>query len=317
MITGLEDDYFCVHNPIPVNVTVPADANQTLKLNLYIGGVAQLQRDAVFYTITRNGANNVYYVNLSEWVRQLMVNFEEIYTYTSSPVEHPNTYVKNIEVRFTNDVGYTESITKSFVHCAVNDFESREGCCDTCCVKVWKCYPFSSPVGGWMKRVLLIPSNDDFLDYNLDICENVDYETSCCKGVYIKWLNENGYYSYWLFPPFKTIERDGNEIMRKPRNIFAASQTSNEDTVGFDTKETVEIRDKIPKQYWNMLKSLIGSPEVYMLHPNWEIGSDEVLPSDWIKIIQNKPKFEAESRWGTAEFDMKFDMPLVYTQKRI
>lgn len=313
MITGLEEDYYCVHNPIPVNVTVAAGANETLKLNLYINGVAQLQRDAVFYTITRNGSNNTYYIDLSEWVRQFMADFEEVYTYTTTPTNRNHPYVKTVTVTFSNST-YNESVTREFVHCALDSYDINGLCCEQCCTKVWKCYPFSAPVGGWSQRVMFIPIEDEF-DLDLDICENVDYDVSCCKGAYVKWLNEKGHYSYWLFTNFKTIEREGKEILRIPRNVFNPSQTSNEDTVGFDTTETLQVRDKIPKPYWSTLKSLVGSPEVYMLSPNW--SGVEAVPSDWIKIIQNKPKFETETRFATAEFEMKFDLPKAYTQKRI
>lgn len=240
-----------------------------------------------------------------------MARFREEHTYSDTPEIVSNIYVKSLTIEF--DVGgntFTE--TRRFVHCALPEyvlsvFE------EDCCLKIWKCYPFSAPAGGWDNRVLLIPNTD--IEPDISICGCVDYDLSCCKGVYIKWLNNKGYYSYWLFPNFKTIERDGDEIFRVPRSVFDKDRTSNEETGGFDVSEKISIGDKIPEPYWDQLKTLVGSPEVYMLSPLWELGSAECKPEDWIRIIQDSPKFERNTKNNVADFEMAFDLPKVYSQK--
>lgn len=303
-ITGLESDYYCAHNPLPIEVTNPADF---LYMQIRIGGSPMLATPPTFYPLA-----GVFKVDISAWVRQFMDMFGEQESYTDIPTVYANDYVRSMEIAFIDPEGAEESVTRKFVHCALDSY-SLSQFEDDCCVKIWKCYPFSSPIGGWDDRVLVIPDEEP----DIDICGCVDFDESCCRGVYLKWLNAKGYYSYWLFPNFKEITREGEEILRVPRNVFNPDRTSNEDTVGFDTTEAIKVFDKIPAPFWDQLKTLVGSPEVYLLRPTWEIGSDLVEPSDWIKIIQEKPKFERNTKYNSAEFEMEFSLPRVYTQKLI
>lgn len=301
-IIGLESDYYCAHNPIPVEVT---GATDYLYLQIRIGGNDMLTDPPIFYPI-----GNTFKVDLSAWVRQFMAAFADDKTYTDTPTVYANDYVRTMEVVFISPQG-EQTATRKFVHCALDSY-SLSPYDDDCCIKVWKCYPFSAPVGGWDDRVMLVVDEEP----ELDVCGCVDYDATCCRGVYLKWLNAKGYYSYWLFPNFKTIAREGEEILRTPRNVFSTDRTSNEETAGFDVTETIEIRDRIPSPYWDQLKTLVGSPEVYMLRPTYELGAD-VAPSDWIRIIQDAPEFERNSKNNTADFEMTLSLPRVYTQKRI
>lgn len=323
-ITGLNSDYYCCHNPIPVqvDVVIPEEVSR-LQLSFAPGGSESELYRPIFYNFERVGGSNIFRADISAWIRQFMANFEEQHTYTTTPTTVDQDYVTSIGVIFrtldnAGDVVEESSVTKKFVNCALDSYNLNDTDEEFCCVKVWQCYPFSSPFDGWDSRVLLIPTDGGNICGTIPfICEKYDYDASCCRGAYLKWLNDKGYYSYWLFPDFKTIVREGKEIDRMPRSVFDPSRTSNEDTLGFDTTETVEVRDKIPKPYWDTLKTLVGSPEVYILRPSWDPGVDDTAsPADWIKIIQAKPKFESETRFSTAEFKIEFDLPKVYTQKR-
>lgn len=305
-IIGLGSDYYCAHNPLPVEVTGMPTNSMTMQVR--IGGVNQIAIPPVFYSI-----GGVFKVDLSGWVRQFMVPMAETKTYTTTPVIGSNTNIRQMEVVFTSS-GINQTITRRFVHCALDsyhlsDFE------DDCCVRIWKGYPFSAPVAGWNQKVMFIPNTD--IEPDVDICGCVHYDRSMCEGTYIKWLNAKGYYSYWLFPPALSITRDGDELFKMPRNIFNPDRSSNEDTAGFKTEEYVKVFDKIPRIYWDQLKTIVGSPEVYMLSPTWKPGRTSAQPSDWIKIIQDSPTFERNRRNRTADFEMTFELPKVFTQKRI
>lgn len=319
-ITGLESDYYCVHNPIPIEVTVTSDEFEVSQLRVTFGDDPETSiYRPIFYSFITEGSEYTFRIDLSRWVRQYMANFEEIYTYTTTPTTQDQPYTTPITINF-EAVGTeeTDTVTRTFVHCALDSYSLEEDDDPFCCVKIWQCYPFSSPFDGWDSRVLVIPTGDGNICSTIPfVCGKYDFDISCCKGAYLKWLNDKGYYSYWLFPNFKIRNREGKEIDRKPRSVFNTSRTSNEDTAGFDVTEVLTIRDIIPKPYWPTLRSLVGSPEVYILRPSWEPGTDDTAtPKDWIKIIQNKPEFETDAKFNTAEFEMDFDPPKVYTQKR-
>lgn len=306
-ITGLESDYYCVHNPIPVEISGVVGDTVTMQI-LDADANPLLGRMPIFYAFS-----GVSKIDISRWVRNFMAEFRETETYTSDPEIVDNSYVETFKVRFIDGAG-NETVTRRFVHCALPEY-SLSVMEDDCCLKVWKCYPFSAPTTGWDSRVLLIPNTD--VEPDLTVCGCVDYDTTCCRGVYIKWLNAKGYYSYWLFPNFSNIEREAEEVFRTPRSVFDKDRTSNEETGGFDAIEKITVGDKIPEPYWDQLKTLVASPEVYMLSPLWEIGSDECAPDNWIRIIQDGPSFERNTKNNSADFEITFELPKVYTQKLI
>lgn len=305
-VIGLSSDYYCAHNPLPVQVTGMPTSSMSMQIS--IGGVNQIEQPPVFYSI-----GGVFKVDLSGWVRQFLVTMAETKSYTSSPVISANNYITQMKIDFVS-AGITQTITRRFVHCALesyslSDFE------DNCCVRIWKGYPFSAPVAGWNQKVMFIPNSN--IEPEVDICGCVHFDRSMCEGTYIKWLNSKGYYSYWLFPLAIKVTRNGDELFKTPRSIFNPDRSSNEDTAGFVSEEIVVVRDKVNKIYWEQLTSLVGSPEIYLLRPTWKAGQSVAAPSDWIKIIQENPTFPRDYRHNTADFEMTFELPKLFTQKRI
>lgn len=304
MITGLEQDNYCAHNPIPVVVSDDEEIilPTIIEMQISVGGVDQLATPPVFYAI-----GGIFKINLSAWVKQLLPRFEDLIEYTEDVVVHPNPYSVEATIKFSGE-GYTEEITRSFLHCVNNEF----GWFTPSCIKMWRCYPFST-LDSELNRVAVIPMGDEAPE--IDACETIDYDPSCCPGVYLKWLNENGYYYYWLFPQVDEHARESEELFKVPRNIFDPIVSSNEDTVGFEATDTRTLRDKIHYNFWPMFYSLASSPEVYILNPKW--GGGTVTPNDWIKVIQSKPEFATNSKNTIADFEMDFQYPKVYTQTLI
>lgn len=214
------------------------------------------------------------------------------------------------------DVFDSATVTKKFANCAIdNNLQESDTCIDKC-AKVWRYYPFSALIG-LDARMMSISTSED-CPAVFGTCEGIDYDPYPCKGFYLKWLNDRGFYNYWMFPPLEEYNSEGEEIDLIPRNPFSQFKSSNRDTLGMEVEETVTIRDRIPKEYWDTLATLIGSPEVYMLRPNWEPGVDlTATPNDWIKMTLDDPEFTRNRRNNYAEFEVTLVYPFTYTQKRI
>lgn len=324
VITGLEGNYYCAHAPIPVEIQVDSTSYAFHPLEVkfaFTSSPSVFEYTARFYNIERDGNTNTFYVDLAPWVRQMMNDFEETYTYTTTASTYENLNVKSINVTFTAIGGETvieeSTVTKKYANCAIpTTLEDDNNCLDKC-VKVWRYYPFSALFDGFDSRILSI-STGESCPAIFGTCEGISYVNDVCKGVYIKWLNDRGYYSYWLFPPIEEEVSEGEEIDLIPRNPFSPYKSSNRDTLGMEVEELVTIRDKVPREYWSTIATLIGSPEVYMLRPDWELGIDDVAtPNDWIKMTMDKPKFERVKRYNYAEVEIELIYPYTYTQKRI
>src|SRR5690606_24293918 len=129
----------------------------------------------------------------------------------------------------------------------------------------------------------------------------VDHDTECCKGTYVKWLNDSGYYSYWLFKKSVSEELEAEEIYYTPEDIFANPRIKGRVTAGLTPTDTITVREKISDKYYEMLRSLIYSPDVYILRDDYVLGSD-VSPSDWKRVTQDSPSIELDRRNNTIEF---------------
>lgn len=308
-VTGLENNNYCAHSPIPVQlVSDTGEGNVVFYIQLLIGGVGMLDIPGKLYSF-----GNTARLDLSPWIKLAMERFEEIRTYTTNLQTVADTYKKNIMVQFTGEdsLGDIEQIdiNRTFLHCALKEGRIIEDGITN--VRVWKGFPISWVEGS--NRLLVVPNGSTAPA----IPKQIEYIQDNCQGTYVKWLNEYGYYSYWLFPYSRLYQTSGDEYYRTPRSIFDTNKTSNEDTVGFEATEKITLKDLIPKKYYPQFRSLVFSPEVYMLDPQYNFNT-VIQPGKWIKIIQSDPEFEREvlSR-NSAEFEIEFDLPKPYTQTRL
>lgn len=308
-IVGLNDDYYCVHVPIPVSVFPDSGPyeNPYFEFRLKINGVDLLEPFPILYS-RENTAN----LDLAPWVKLGMEKFQDLTPYTSTLVTHENPYMTTMEMTFTlrdssNVMGEVETITKTFVHCAIPQglyiADQREF------IKVWKGFPISWQSGD--DRLKIIPNVSPSI-----AGKYVEFDQSKCTGTYIKWLNEYGNYNYWLFPHSRQFVRSGEEYYRTPINIFNSDERPlTEKTVGFEVKEMMTVKDIVNKKFWSTIKSIVGSPEVYMLVNN---DPNQVNPTDWLRIIQSDVKFDrTEISRNSSEVEFEFELPKVPTQTRL
>jgi hypothetical protein len=87
-----------------------------------------------------------------------------------------------------------------------------------------------------------------------------------CEGVYFKWLNNYGGYSYWLFPKFdqrtKSIRNVG-EINTNFENVSDTfSQTSQLGNTA--TNRLLVSSDKLNEEQFNLLVTILTSPKVFL-----------------------------------------------------
>lgn len=309
MITGLEQDYYCVDTPIPVTVTRVADLPvMTLKI-IYAG------QEVVVPSSRLWSYNGTFRLNLAPWVKLAMAEIGDSRPYTTTAVSAANNYIRSVTVQFVESsedgtTTQTQQVTKKFVRCS--QYGGRQ-VVETKSIKVWQCYPFSWPVGD--NVTYRIPTAASFVT-TLPVAQRplTEYNSDCCQGTYIKWLNDEGNYNYWLFPR-QTTDTDAEEIMRVPANIFDNPyKHSNEYTVGFEAEKTITVRDIVMKRYFHLFESLVYSPEVYVLREDWIVGTNNVQPSDWRRIIQADVNFEREHYVrSAAELEFEFTLPRPYS----
>lgn len=299
-ITGLESDYYCVHCPIPVSR--PGDTGgQATRLQILINNVEMLTNPPVLCS-TSEGA----FLDIAPWVRQFMPKIEDLVTYTAAVQTIPNPYIQEMTVRLYTSSG-DDSEVKNFVHCSDEEGVMTDEYTD---IKSWSCYPFSYEQDNNIITQVLTNTAPVIAG------KIVDHDTECCKGTYVKWLNDSGYYSYWLFKKSVSEELEAEEIYYTPEDIFANPRIKGRVTAGLTPTDTITVREKISDKYYEMLRSLIYSPDVYIIRDDYVLGSD-VSPSDWKRVTQDSPSIELDRRNNTIEFELDLVLPEPCTIKRI
>lgn len=318
-IYGLESNYYCAHTPIPVQVTPLRPEWGNMYVQVTDG--FSLNYSGRLYKV-----GDYYYVDLSPWVKMLMHELKDTrYYYTAYLWEAINEQVSTIDIYFNesnNDESdpqvETQYLQKQFVQCALYSGKSIDVGSERH-IKLWEGYPYSWHIMQTKESLYAIPNGPTPPFVNPWI---IEYDTSKCKGSYLKWLNEYGSYYYWKFEKGRDESNEGENIFDVPRSIFDTDKQSNYDTVGFEPTNKLTLRDRIPKKYWHIFESLPSSPEVYILKDGWidqfNSGMGTLTPDWWIKLRQTDFSFDRTYfKNSMTELEIELEYPKPYTQKRI
>lgn len=100
---------------------------------------------------------------------------------------------------------------------------------------------------------------------NLADVSNIDYKRiKGCNNVYVKFLNQNGGYSYWLFESY--AKKESNNPLG-----YVINGSNNMVDLGSESDNDLQIYSKIPKEYRQYALDIIISPDVYAYrNGTWE-----------------------------------------------
>lgn len=92
---------------------------------------------------------------------------------------------------------------------------------------------------------------------DVSIANIEERRTKGCNEVYVKFLNQNGGYSNWLFESHSNIENNNNQGGFIRNNLV--------DDLGNETDFKLQLESKVPKAFKQLILDLIISPEIYAL----------------------------------------------------
>src|SRR5690625_4511142 len=297
-IIGLEGNGFCVFKPIPVLVQKTHASNE-LEIKLFIDNEEVLFNAPKF----KSFGGDIFRIDLAPWILIALSRREFADVIYKEQVQDINpSHSGEVEVRCINGDDKLD-IKKKYFGCANNKVLLT----DNKPVRAWSGYPFSFQCNDKIR--LGIP----FSAPDLDRC--VEFTEECC-GTYVRWLNEKGFYNYWMFRN-RTIERKGKEIYSVNRSIFDIDKSARKDTVGFEGEDVLSVQDVVPRMYFPLFGSLPTSPEVHILRTDWKVGENLIATeNDWVKVIQDFEFSYSDNKHAT-EVEIAFELPEPYTQKYI
>lgn len=150
--------------------------------------------------------------------------------------------------------------------------------------------------------------NSDF-KANLNIHRR---ESEC--GVYLKWLNNEGAYSYWRFSQvFKETlrTRDLDTIAGDYKNLHDIYSSNY--LIGKTATSSLSLSSTFDHQFVEFLRSLLTSVQVEMYY-HFEPFNQVEDSSDWIKVNVTDGSFEPfDSKNNKTKISLSIDLPPINT----
>lgn len=140
---------------------------------------------------------------------------------------------------------------------------------------------------------------------------NSSEEIDLC-GVYVKWLNLYGGYSYWLFDePFTEITKAKSLKTIKTNWTNRIDAISSDESLGFIKTKEKQIVSKIPSRYIKEIESLFTSKEVYLY-----ISDRFSTSHKWLKV-NTKSSLKYKNTREFTKIKLSLMLPNQYTQRGI
>jgi hypothetical protein len=136
-----------------------------------------------------------------------------------------------------------------------------------------------------------------------------------CEGQYIKWLNNYGGYSYWLFPKFAQRNlrtRNQNEINKDFNNLedtfSPAMQT------GKETQEILTVNsDDLNEMEANLLLSIFNSPKIYLFTGE---PFSRNMANDWVEVrLATGQQRVRNYKMQPISIQLDLELPEMYAQR--
>lgn len=156
-----------------------------------------------------------------------------------------------------------------------------------------------------LKRYVDSPADAKFI--NLE-------KASACTGVYLKWFNAQGGYSYWLFENTYAIDRSAKSLgeidrdFENPENSFASTTQ-----LGREVQDTIKIvAEMLTEPQRNIVQNLLESPKVYLFTGAPYSRNDY---HNWIEVsVKTTGARIKNPREELTNFTFDIDLPVRYTQ---
>lgn len=154
--------------------------------------------------------------------------------------------------------------------------------------------------------------NSDFLlSYNKFIdLEKVPY--SC--GVYLKWFNHLGGFSYWLFEDTATIDRSAKELVTLNRDFYNLEDArTNEAITGVESRDNMRLTyDLANEDERDLLATIFESPKVYLFTGK---PFSQNSYKNWIEVTLKSRKARLKNaKQKLTNFSIDIELPKRYTQ---
>lgn len=149
-------------------------------------------------------------------------------------------------------------------------------------------------------------------DPDLDLYVTIEKVPMTC-GVYIKWLNKYGGYSYWLFESTYSIDRQTKNMGELDRDIENLSDTfTRAIQIGKESQESIRcIADLLTEEQRDIVAGIFDSPKIYMFTGQ---PMSRASVNDWVEVSLKTTNARVKNaKQPLTNFSLDFELPQRYT----
>lgn len=262
----LNGNGYFINNQIWFNITADTTA---IYFKLILTNLANGKISTQF--ISYADANNSVFVNIQPIIKSL---FDE-------PDGETNNSTK-VRISITANDGANVTFTKDFVRGGNRTNDTNQTISPNQTLRLSEKLPVWSgfPTYDYFLSSAYVIQKQNLAD--LDPA-GIDYKRiKGCNNVYIKFLNQKGGYSYWLFESYTKKESNTN------LGYLVSSKTNNLLDLGNESESGLQIYSKISKEYRQYALDLINSPDIYAYRSGiWEkiFSRNNTIEYDNIKKV--------------------------------
>lgn len=214
--------------------------------------------DITYYRISlmnlANGKTSSQFISYADANENAFVNIQPI---VKSLFDVPNGSTNNsakIRISITTNTGTNIQFTKDFVRGGNRVNDTNQTISPNQSIRLNTALPVWS---GFPAYDYFLSSDYVIQEQTLAEVSNIDYRRiKGCNNIYLKFLNQKGGYSYWLFESYS--EKESNN----PVGFLVDSKNDLLD-LGQESKSDLQVYSKIPREYRQYAFDLIISPDVY------------------------------------------------------
>jgi hypothetical protein len=134
------------------------------------------------------------------------------------------------------------------------------------------------------------------------------------KGVYLKWLNKYGGYSYWLFENTYTIDRSTKQLGELERdNVNLETIKARTIGIGKTSQDSIKIITELLETHErDIVEGLLDSPKIYLFTGK---PFSRVEAASWIEVsLKTTSARLKNARQPLTSFSFDVELPERYTQ---
>ena len=163
---------------------------------------------------------------------------------------------------------------------------------------------------------LYLPLVDGYNELEFDDNNFIDlYKEPAGCGVYLKWINQYGGYSYWLFNEFYQVNKSTRSLGVINNDFFNLEDTlSQTKQLGKDSSDTwIIFSDDLKPNDMNIVKGILTSPKVYLFTG---VRFSQNNFNDWLEIdVKTSTAIIKQPREDKGELKINIELPNDYNIK--